>query len=168
MDAEVLSWWQRDALLLLLLGWCNFLPILGRVVFQERLAYPVDLGAFWLDGRPAMGPHKTWRGLALSVAGTALAADLAPFGWAMGLRVGILSMTGDLATSFVKRRLGFEYGRQALALDQGLESLLPLVDIKGELGLTWTEVAGLVALFVALEILLSPVLYRLHIRRNPH
>lgn len=164
--AEFASW-QRDCLLLVLLGCSNLLPIVGRLVLGDRLAFPVDCGARW-RGRPLLGPHKTWRGLVLSVIGTAAAGAFMSLDWTAGAGLASLSMAGDLASSFVKRRLGLESGQKAVGLDQGLESFLPLWIMKGYFGLEWWEIVLLVLVFSVLGIAFSPLLYRLGIRRNPH
>ncbi len=158
----------HDLILLLLLGWSNFLPILGRVFLRDRLAVPVDLGLRLPDGRELFGPHKTWRGLGFSIAGTALAASLTPLGPGLGARLAAWSMLGDLASSFIKRRLGLKSGAKAIGLDQGLESFLPLYILQEDLGISILETTCLVVVFTALELIISPILYRIHIRKNPH
>ncbi|MDL1958682.1 MAG: CDP-archaeol synthase [Deltaproteobacteria bacterium] len=160
--------WQRDILILLLLGWSNFLPILGRVVLKERLSAPLDLGYKWIDNRYLLGPHKTWRGIIISVIGTGLAGHFTPLGLALGLKLATCSMSGDLISSFAKRRMGFKSGSKALLLDQGLESFLPLWVLKDSLFICWTEIILIISSFTLLEIGISPLLRRLHIRRSPH
>lgn len=160
--------WQRDILILLLLGWTNFLPILGRVFLKERLSVPLDLGYKWIDNQYLLGPHKTWRGIIISVIGTGLTSYFTPFGLVLGLKLAICSMSGDLISSFVKRRMGLKSGSKAFFLDQGLESFLPLWVLKDSLFICWTEIILIISSFTLLEIGLSPLLCRLHIRRSPH
>ncbi|MDA8163270.1 MAG: CDP-archaeol synthase [Desulfobacteraceae bacterium] len=161
--------WKKGALLLLVLGWCNFLPIVASLCLKERLSLPVDMGAIWFDKRPLFGPHKTWRGLLFSILGTALACSLVPaLGMALGARMAVLSMSGDLLSSFIKRRLGLRPGRSAIGLDQGLESFLPLAGIRGEFDLGWLEIFFWVFMFLILEIIISPILYKFHIRHDPY
>ncbi len=158
----------HDLLLLLLLGWCNFLPILGRWALKDRFAWPVDLGLKWFDKRPVFGPHKTWRGLTLAVAGTTAASAITPFGPILGAKLAGLSMIGDLIASFIKRRLGLRSGQMALGLDQGMESFLPLFLLRDEIAVEYYEILILVILFAAGELIISPILYKVRIRRNPH
>ncbi|PXF59113.1 MAG: CDP-archaeol synthase [Deltaproteobacteria bacterium] len=160
--------WQRDILILVLLGWSNFLPILGRVVFKERLSAPLDLGYKWIDNRYLLGPHKTWRGIIISVIGTGLACHFTPLGFILGFKLAIYSMSGDLISSFAKRRIGMKSGSKALLLDQCLESFLPLWVLKNSLFICWSEIILIISSFTLLEIGLSPLLYMLHIRRSPH
>lgn len=159
---------SRDLILLLLLGWSNFLPILGRRLLGDRLSAPVDMGGRFPDGRDLFGPHKTWRGLAFSVAGTAAVAYFTPFGAGLGARLAAWSMAGDLASSFMKRRLGLASGARAIGLDQGLEALVPLWLLRGELGISHAEALGIAVVFAVLELVVSPVLYWIRLRRNPH
>nr|HDN00542.1 CDP-archaeol synthase [Deltaproteobacteria bacterium] len=160
--------WQRDILILIFLGWSNFLPILGRVVFKKYLSTPLDLGYRWIDNNYLLGPHKTWRGLIVSIIGTGLASHFTPFGLILGLKLATFSMSGDLISSFVKRRIGLKSGSRSFLLDQGLESFLPLWILKDSLFICWTEIILIVSSFILLEITLSPIFYMLHIRRNPH
>ncbi|RKX61670.1 MAG: CDP-archaeol synthase [Thermodesulfobacteriota bacterium] len=160
--------WQRDILILVLLGWSNFLPILGRVVFKERLSTPLDLGYKWIDNYYLLGPHKTWRGIIISIVGTGLAGHFTPLGFILGLKLATYSMSGDLISSFAKRRMGLKSGNKALLLDQGLESFLPLWVLKDSLFICWSEIILIIFCFTLLEIVLSPLFYILHIRRSPH
>ncbi len=159
---------KKTAIVLILLGCANSLPIFARKLLGTRWEWPVDGGACWIDGRRLFGSHKTWRGIAASLTGTALAGSLTPYGAETGFLLALLSMTGDLTASFFKRRLNLKSGARAPGLDQGVESLLPLLVLKPRLGMTWLDVAVTVLLFALFELLLSPVLYKLGIRRNPY
>lgn len=97
---------------------------------------PIDGGRHWGDRR-LLGDGKTWRGLAAGVlAGTALAlladatspavagvvlgdpAALPGFPLRVGVGLAAGAMGGDIAASFVKRRLDRERGRATPGLDQ--------------------------------------------------
>jgi len=78
---------------------------------------PLDGGRTWKDGRPIFGKHKTVRGfisgvLLGTVVGAAQKRTLA------GFLMGLGSMLGDAAGSFIKRRLDLRPGDQAPGLDQ--------------------------------------------------
>lgn len=77
-------------------------------------------------------------------------------------------MLGDLFSSFIKRRLGVPASGMALGLDQIPESLFPLLAVRVELSLEFIQVAGLVAGFVVLELLVSRILFQLRIREQPY
>lgn len=123
-----------------------FLPAYGAnmaPVFAMRLFphwnRPLDGGRAWRDGRPLLGPSKTWRGLVaggllgtLAAVGQSLAAQnvsgLSDFGYAasgslvvpalLGLALGVGAILGDAAKSFFKRRTGRTSGRPWVPFDQ--------------------------------------------------
>jgi CDP-2,3-bis-(O-geranylgeranyl)-sn-glycerol synthase len=153
---------------LILLGVANGAAVIGTRVFGARLACPLDAGVRFFDGRPLLGAHKTVRGVLLALAATAAAAALLGLSWRTGTAIAALAMTGDALSSFIKRRLRLKEGGQALGLDQVPESLLPLLVCRAELGLDYVDVAVLVAAFFAIELALSRLLFRLHLRERPY
>jgi len=108
------------------------------------------------------------RGLVLSVACTMLAAPLLGFEWITGAGLASASMCGDLLSSFIKRRLGLRAHSQAFGLDQIPESLLPLLVLRHQLSLGYGDIAIIVAAFIVLELVLSHLLFKLHIRDRPY
>lgn len=98
---------------------------------------PIDCGRSFIDGRPILGPNKTFRGL---ISGLILGScvGLAEYGFFDGLLLeygffsepllrhhsssGLLlsagALVGDMAGSFLKRRLGMEPGRALPIVDQ--------------------------------------------------
>ncbi len=165
---EQLTWFERDCLILILLSCANTLPITARKILGKRWELPVDVGICWMDRRPLFGPHKTWRGLISSILGTTLVSSFTPVGMETGLYLAMLSMTGDLLSSFIKRRMNLESGARAIGLDQGIEVMLPLVCLRHRLSISLLDIGLITLLFFAVELTVSPVLYRLGIRRNPH
>jgi CDP-2,3-bis-(O-geranylgeranyl)-sn-glycerol synthase len=77
-------------------------------------------------------------------------------------------MAGDLFSSFIKRRLGRAPSSRAIGLDQIPESLFPLFGALFFLPLTIIDVAAVVFLFAAGELLLSPILHKLNLRDRPY
>jgi predicted MPP superfamily phosphohydrolase len=132
------------------LVWINFLPFLAHLVFDDRFDAPVDGGARWLDGRPLLGPHKTWRGLGASLLGAAAAAPLIGLSVSAALAAAVLSMAGDLVTSFIKRRRRLDAGARAFGLDHALEGGLPLLVLAPALALTWLQAAAVWVIFLPL------------------
>lgn len=92
------------------------------VVFKGRT--PIDGGRLFLDGRRILGDGKTWEGLAVGIASGSLAAALLalvlsePSLIPIGVVASVSAMLGDIAGSFIKRRLGLERGKPAPILDQ--------------------------------------------------
>jgi CDP-2,3-bis-(O-geranylgeranyl)-sn-glycerol synthase len=154
--------------LLALLLLANGTPVIVTRLLGRRFAAPVDCGSRWLDGRPLLGSSKTLRGLLASVLVTSACAPLAGLHWTVGAVVSATAMTGDLCSSFVKRRLGLPPGGRATGLDQIPESFLPLLASARMLPLTGPDMVMGVALFFVSEVLLSRLLYRLHIRQRPY
>ncbi|CAL1240640.1 CDP-archaeol synthase [Candidatus Methylocalor cossyra] len=154
--------------LLFLLSVANGAPIVLKKLLGNRGDWPLDGGWRGRDGRPLLGPSKTWRGCAAALLATGAAALALGWPFALGLLIGITAMVGDLASSFVKRRLGIPSSGKAPGLDQIPESLLPLLAVRCQLGLGSAQIALLVASFVLLDVVLSRLLYALHIREQPH
>jgi len=155
-----------EALILVLVA--NGTPIIASRVLGNRYAYPIDLNLSAADGNRWLGESKKIRGVVLSIIATALAAFVLGYDWKLGAIVGVLAMAGDMISSFIKRRMGMAVSSQAPGLDQVPEALLPLAVCAGPLGLQWYEVLILVGVFWILELLLSRVLYKLHIRKQPY
>lgn len=156
------------AKLLLLLFVANGAPILARNLLKSRCDAPIDAHHNWRDGRPWLGPSKTWRGLIAAVLCTTLVAPLLQLPMLLGLAVAGLSMLGDLFSSFTKRRLGVPSSGMAFALDQIPEALLPLAVIGSYLGISWLTIITFTVSFLILELLISRVLYNLNIRKQPY
>ncbi len=96
---------------------------------------PIDLGRNFIDGKRILGDGKTFRGFAGGFSGgiatgiiqyqsekvlnfhifTSLSFDSAIY---LFILLSAGSLFGDMAGSFVKRRLGFERGRKVPLLDQ--------------------------------------------------
>ena len=157
-----------DLQLLVLLTLANGTPVIAKKVFGDRLAWPLDGGLGFIDGRPLLGRSKTLRGIVLAVLAAGAGGALLGPGWRIGLAVGALAMAGDLLSSFVKRRLARRPSSQAIGLDQIPEALLPLIACRGWLALSGLDIAAVVAVFFVGEIVVSRLLYRLHIRDEPY
>ena len=153
---------------LVLLISANGTPVIAKRIFESNLAFPLDAGAHFVDGRPLLGQSKTIRGVVLSVAVTAAVAPIIGLGVATGALVACLAMLGDIISSFTKRRLKLPSSAQAIGLDQIPESLLPLVVCRNALSLTSIDIIICVGIFLVGELLISRVLYMLRIRDQPY
>lgn len=154
--------------LLVLLTLANGVPVVAKRLLGDRLAWPLDGGVRFIDGRPLFGVSKTIRGLVLAVVATSLAAPLLGLAVSAGFLVGLGAMAGDLLSSFVKRRLGFKPSSRATGLDQIPESLVPALLCWRDLSLTATDVVAVVGVFLVGEIVLSRLLFRMRIRDRPY
>ncbi len=86
----------------------------------------------------------------------------------MGALFAAASMAGDLLSSFIKRRLGMPPSSMALGLDQLPESLLPLLLCWQALNLDIPTAIVILVLFIVGELVLSKLLFRLHVRDRPY
>jgi len=100
---------------------------------------PIDMGRKWRDGKPILGPGKTWRGLLLAPLVAALVIGLlrwlvvstswgsvqdwsdwgpAPWWLAFAYLMGLGALVGDAVKSFFKRRTGRDRGAKWPFFDQ--------------------------------------------------
>jgi CDP-diglyceride synthetase len=167
MPLPSLCWYCIFQALLLLIA-ANGAPVITSKLLGNRIARPIDNGLNLSDGYRLFGNSKTWRGLFSALFLTTAVAilwGLEPF---TGILFGALTMTGDLLTSFIKRRRGNVESSRARGLDAVPESLLPLCLLKDSLALSLIDIILIVGLFFLIEEFVSPVLYRLRIRNQPY
>jgi CDP-diglyceride synthetase len=154
--------------LLVLMTLANGTPIVAKKIFGPRFARPLDTGIIFFDGRPLFGASKTVRGIVASILITTVSAPLIGLDLTIGAIVAGATMAGDLFSSFVKRRLNFPASSQALCLDQVPESLFPILACRDALSLTIADIALGVVIFFIGELILSRLLYQVHLRDEPY
>jgi hypothetical protein len=154
--------------LMVLLTLANGTPLVAKKILGSRIAFPLDFGFEFFDGRPVFGPSKTFRGVLVAVLAAAAGAPLIGLDPLIGLTVAGTAMAGDLFSSFVKRRMNLPPSSQSLGLDQIPESLLPMLTCRDALSLTAIDIALGVAEFFAGELVLSRLLFRVHLRDEPY
>jgi hypothetical protein len=154
--------------LLVLMTLANGTPIVAKKIFRPRFSFPLDAGTIFFDGRPLFGPSKTIRGILISVLITTAIAPLIGLDLTIGAIVAGAAMAGDLFSSFVKRRLNFPPSSQALGLDQVPESLFPMLACCDALSLTIPDIVLGVGVFFIGELILSRLLYQVHVRDEPY
>jgi CDP-diglyceride synthetase len=154
--------------LLVLLSLANGTPVLAKRLLRDRWAYPLDGGIKLADGQPLFGPSKTLRGLVLALAMTSGLSPLFGLSWKVGAVVAAGAMAGDLASSFLKRRMKLAPSSMALGLDQIPESLVPAILLMPLIPLTILDVLLATALFFFGELVVSRILYRLKVRDRPY
>lgn len=153
---------------LLLLVVANSAPVFASYLFGNLFCRPIDGGIFFPDGRRILGPTKTFRGVLASIFATAITSQLLRSSWDFGAVIAALSMTGDLLSSFVKRRLKMEPSTKLVGFDQGLESIMPMFYVKEVIGLTWADVLIVLVLFFFGSLLGSRLLYAVKIKNRPY
>ena len=162
----MLQYWLFAQCWLLLLV-ANGAPVIVARMLGKRADRPVDGGRLLADGEPLFGSHKNRRGLAAGIGATTLLAGMLGLGASNGALIGTLAMTGDLAASFFKRRRKLAPGARSTVLDQLPESLLPMSAAPLLLGVSWPAAVAAALLFVVSNILISTLLFRLGISRQP-
>lgn len=155
-------------LLLMLLIVANGAPVIMRKFLHQRWSYPVDCGITWFDRRRVFGPNKTWRGVLAGTLASAGVSGLAGTGLVFGSLFGLLALTGDLLSSFLKRRFGLLPSARVTGLDQLPEAILPMGFAAWWLELGWVTMLTVTLLFVIANMVLSPLMHRIGIRRQPH
>jgi len=154
--------------ILVLLALANGSPVIAKRVSGNYWSWPLDGNIKFVDGRPLFGASKTLRGILVSIVITSACAPLLGLDLKIGLVVATTAMAGDLLASFVKRRLGLPPSSKAVGLDQIPESLFPLLACRLALSLTVLDIAAGTAIFFVGELVLSRVLFRLHVRDRPY
>ncbi len=153
---------------LFLVAAANGAPVLAQWLLGKRGAWPVDCEARLSDGRRVFGPTKTFRGLAASLLATGTAAGLAGLTFRDGALVAALAMSGDLLSSYIKRRKGAAPSDQRLGLDQLPEALAPALFVSRAIDLSLVDVLIVVGLFFLVELAGSRLLYALAIKNRPY
>jgi predicted MPP superfamily phosphohydrolase len=133
--------------ILILLWAINFAPPFLAYLFEDKWNAPLDRDYRWKDGNPLFGPHKTLRGVLGSMAAGMVFGGLLGFPWWLGLCCALLSMAGDLVSSFLKRRRGLHSGSIVPGLDQIFEGLLPFLILVPYFSLTSSQIVLLAVFF---------------------
>jgi CDP-2,3-bis-(O-geranylgeranyl)-sn-glycerol synthase len=155
------------AQMLFLLFVANGAPVVAKRLLGPALNRPIDGGVLFPDGRPLLGPAKTWRGVAAAVVATSLCAALLGLPVAVGLAIGLGAMAGDLLSSFLKRRLGWPVSSRAFGLDQLPEALVPLLAASLTTPLGPLEIAAAAAGFLLASQAVSRLMFDLRVREQP-
>ena len=154
--------------LLILLVVANGTAVVAKKILGVAFGRPLDGGALFVDGEPIFGPSKTIRGVVVSLLGTSICAALMGLGWQIGSLIATFAMVGDLFSSFVKRRMRLASSSMAIGLDHIPESLFPLLASRLLLPLSTLDIVVGVTVFVVGALILSPLLFKLNLRDEPH
>ena len=153
---------------LVVLTLANGVPVIAKKLLGGWLAWPIDGGWILWDGQPLLGRSKTLRGVLLAIVSSAVGGLLVGLDMETGVRIGFVAMAGDFVSSFLKRRLRLAPSAEAPGLDQVPESLFPFLAVKNLLGLSaWDILVGVGAFWIG-ELVISRLLYTLHIRDRPY
>jgi uncharacterized protein len=136
-----------DLKLLFLLWLINFIPPLLSLFFDKRFSLPIDLNKTFRDQKPLFGPHKTWRGLLGALFCGSLLTFFLGFPVWLCFLAALLSMLGDLLSSFAKRRMGRPSGHNFPVLDQFFEGAFPFLLLSPYFGLGFFRSGFLIIIF---------------------
>lgn len=145
----------------------NGAPILISCSVKDRFSKPVDFNYRLADGQFLFGPTKTWRGIIAAILMGSILAPILGYGWYLGVYVALASMSGDLFSSFIKRRMGMPSSSMALFLDQLPEVLFPALFCMHQLQLSIIGVFYAAVIFLVAELFLSQLLFMWGIRKQP-
>ena len=155
---------QLDTELVLLLVVANGTPFVVHRLLGGFLDWPLDGNIVFCDGRPLLGPGKTFRGVFSAIIATAVLAPLVGLAPAQGAVFGLLAMLGDMTSSFIKRRLAIATSHSAPLLDQLPETLVPLLVMQRVLSITPADIATATAIFISIGLVFSWLRDHLHRR----
>ncbi|MDD4071750.1 MAG: CDP-archaeol synthase [Desulfobacterales bacterium] len=129
----------------------NAVPALLGFVIPEIGAQPLDGNARFRDGFALFGSHKTIRGVAGGIFTGGVAAHLIGVSALAGLTAGLLSMIGDVLSSFIKRRMVLSEGSHAPLLDQCFETGFPLLFFHWAYAMPWVRMVECGLFFFAID-----------------
>ena len=159
---------KETAEILILILVANATPVLFSFIFSHRLSLAIDFGLRLKDRQYLFGNTKTWRGLFSSLIITAIVSVLMDYDISMGLMIAALAMSGDLVSSFIKRRLKKAPSSKALLLDQIPESLFPALGVMLVVSLSLIQVMVIIVIFIIMELALSYLFYHIGVRKKPY
>jgi CDP-archaeol synthase len=160
--------WFLILKLVILLTVANGTPVIASKFFGNYFNQPLDCDVAFVDGRPVFGYSKTMRGIILSLVAAIATAPALGFEWTSGLIIASVAMSGDLLSSFLKRRLDLPPSSRATGLDQIPECLLPTIAIRSTLGLDAFDVVSVVIIFFLGQVILSRLFFKWNIRNRPY
>ena len=160
--------WLLILKLVILLTVANGTPVIVGKLFGNYFNQPLDGAVKFVDGRPVFGHSKTIRGIILSLVAATVTAPALGFAWTSGLIIASAAMSGDLLSSFLKRRLSLPPSSRATGIDQIPECLLPTLTIRSTLGLGAFDVVSVVIIFFLGQVILSRLFFRWNIRNRPY
>ncbi|ALQ49939.1 CDP-archaeol synthase [Nitrosomonas ureae] len=152
--------------LLLLLIIANGAPILTRILLNNQWNAAIDFGAKMADGNPVLGASKTWRGILATLLITSIVALIFGYTAEVGILIAMGTISGDLFSSFVKRRLGMVPSSKAPLLDQIPESLIPALMMMQIFDLSLLGILFLVFAFTVIDMIMTYFLYHWRVLRK--
>jgi CDP-2,3-bis-(O-geranylgeranyl)-sn-glycerol synthase len=136
---------------------------------------PLDMGKKFSDGRRILGDGKTARGfmgglIVGTIIGLLQGIAEAPLGehLLLGFLLALGALLGDLASSFIKRRLSIERGGAAPGLDQLGFVVFALILASPVNVITWQEIAVLLIITPPIHLATNFIGYKLGLKSRPY
>jgi CDP-2,3-bis-(O-geranylgeranyl)-sn-glycerol synthase len=166
----------------------DLLQLLGEAIWFILPAYvanatpvvlgggtPIDGGRLFRDGRPIFGAGKTIRGFATGLIVGSIVGVIQgivagrPCAYAMlGLLLALGALVGDLAGSFIKRRLNIPRGGAAPVLDQLGFVVFALIFVSPIMPPRWEVILIILLITPPLHIATNFVGYKLRFKTRPY
>lgn len=144
----------------------NGAPVLARLMFGSRFNAPIDNGITLADHRALFGHSKTWRGIASAFLATATCALIFGYPVQTGIQIAGAAISGDLLSSFIKRRLALPPSTEAPILDQVPEALFPALLMMQSFHLLLIDTVWLVIVFAVIDLIATRMLQRWRVPGN--
>jgi len=136
---------------------------------------PLDMGKKFLDGRRILGDGKTARGfvgglIVGTIVGLLQGVARAPLReyLLLGFLLALGALLGDLASSFIKRRLGIERGRAAPGLDQLSFVVAALILASPVKVPPWQVIAVILIITPPIHLATNFIGYKLGLKSRPY
>ena len=146
----------------------NASPIIARKLLADKWGFSIDGGLKFFDGQDILGASKTWRGIITSLIFTPSLSLLLGDSIQTGILIALLAMSGDLISSFIKRRFKQPPSSMAPLLDQIPESFLPAFFMMHHFQLNIQDILILITIFIIFELSVSRILFKWGIRKRPY
>lgn len=159
----------------------GLIPLVGL----RKNNHPIDGGRSF-RGKPIFGPGKTWEGLIfgcfigiliatiemlafpyLPFDASPVLLTIIPMSPVLGLLLGLGTISGDMAGSFIKRRVGLPRGAIAPLLDQEDFLLMSLFFVSFIVVIKLDWVLLLVIITPIIHLVASMIGYKMRVKREP-
>lgn len=144
----------------------NGAPVVARLLLGNRFNAPIDNGTMLADRHLLFGSSKTWRGVAAALLATTACGLIFDYPAQTGIQIAGAAISGDLLTSFIKRRLALPPNTEMPLFDQAAESLFPALLMMQSFHLAPIDIAWLIIVFSVLDLIVTRMLQRWQILEN--
>jgi CDP-2,3-bis-(O-geranylgeranyl)-sn-glycerol synthase len=159
----------------------NMAPVMVKKTFN-KLAFPIDFNRK-INNKPVFGKNKTFRGLIFGVLFAIITAfiqflfyrnniftdiSIADYsGWLLlGFLMGAGAVLGDLAESFVKRRMNYKPGKSFIPWDQTDFVIGALIFVYPIIMLSLNKIIIILLLSFVLHIIVNHIAFYIGVRKE--